>query len=130
MHFHDGAIEIRRISKHDAETRILFTIDFLLVTESTKQIWRDRVPIEWEHGIISTVSREGLIDLKRLSGGCRTWLILRGWKVKVDMSPQAVTQRLKLLDQLWALSVKLMQAKRPPITKRSRREDVSTGKHL
>ena len=68
LHFHDGAIEIRRISKLDAETKVLFTIDFLLVTESTQQIWRDRETIEWEHGAISTVSREGLIDLKRLSG--------------------------------------------------------------
>jgi len=68
LHFHDGAIEIRRISKLDAETKILFTIDFLLVAESTQQIWRDRETIEWEHGAISTVSREGLIDLKRLSG--------------------------------------------------------------
>ena len=31
--------------------------------------------------------------------------------MKVDMSPQAVTARLKLLDQLWELSVKLMAAK-------------------
>jgi hypothetical protein len=68
LHFHDGAIEIRRISKVDAETKIVFTIDFLLVTEPTQQIWLDRETIEWEHGAISTVSREGLIQLKRLSG--------------------------------------------------------------
>jgi hypothetical protein len=30
--------------------------------------------------------------------------------MKVDMSPQAVTARLKLLDQLWELSVNLMRA--------------------
>jgi len=47
--------------------------------------------------------------------------------VKVDMSPQAVTQRLKLLDQLWALSVKLMRAKRLKVTKRRRREPLSTN---
>jgi hypothetical protein len=68
LHFHDGAIEIRRISKVDAETKIVFTIDFLLVTDPTQEIWRDRETIEWEHGAISTVSREGLIHLKRLSG--------------------------------------------------------------
>jgi hypothetical protein len=68
LHFHDGAIEIRRISKVDAETKIVFTIDFLLVTEPTQQIWLGRETIEWEHGAISTVSREGLIQLKRLSG--------------------------------------------------------------
>jgi hypothetical protein len=68
LHFHDGAIEIRRLSKVDAETKILFTIDFWLVTASTQEIWRDRETIEWEHGTIFTVSRAGLIDLKRLSG--------------------------------------------------------------
>ncbi len=68
LHFHDGAIEIRRISKVDAETRVLFTIDFLLVTEATREIWQSREKVEWEHGIISTVSREGLIELKQLGG--------------------------------------------------------------
>jgi hypothetical protein len=61
LHFHDGAIDIRRISKIDAETKVLFTIDFLLVTEATLHIWRDRENVAWEDGAISTVSREGLI---------------------------------------------------------------------
>jgi len=68
LHFHDGAIEIRRISKIDAETKVLFTINFLLVTDATRQIWNDRQNVEWEHGRISTVSRKGLIDLKKISG--------------------------------------------------------------
>ena len=68
LNFHDGAVEIKRISKIDGETKILFTIDFLLVTEATQQIWRDRETVEWEHGGISTVSRAGLIQLKRISG--------------------------------------------------------------
>ena len=33
-------------------------------------------------------------------------------KMKVDMSPEAVTQRLKLMDELWLLSVKLMNNKK------------------
>ena len=68
LHFHDGAIEIRRISKVDTETKVVFTIDFLLVTEATQRIWQDREEVDWEQGAISTVSREGLIQLKRLSG--------------------------------------------------------------
>lgn len=68
LHFHDGAIEIRRISKLDPETHLPFTIDFLLVTEATQLIWRDRESVAWERGVISTVSREGLIQLKKLSG--------------------------------------------------------------
>lgn len=30
----------------------------------------------------------------------------------VDMSPSAVTERLRLMDELWELSVKLMNAKK------------------
>ena len=68
LHFHDGAIEIRRISKIDAEAKVLFTIDFLLVTDATRQIWQNRETVNWERGAISTVSREGLIQLKKISG--------------------------------------------------------------
>ena len=38
--------------------------------------------------------------------------------MKVDMSPQAVTARLKLLNQLWELSIKLLLAQRPKTNKR------------
>lgn len=31
--------------------------------------------------------------------------------MKVDMSPEAITNRLNLMEQLWELSVNLMQAK-------------------
>jgi hypothetical protein len=31
--------------------------------------------------------------------------------MKVDMSPEAVTNRLKIMEQLWELSINLMQAK-------------------
>lgn len=68
LHFHDGIIEIRRISKIDKESKRLFTIGFLLVTESLKDIWENREQIEWEDGKLWTVSREGLILLKTISG--------------------------------------------------------------
>ena len=68
LHFDDGAIEIRRISKIDKETKRLFTIDFLLVTETLKEAWENRELIEWEDGETWTVSREGLIQLKTISG--------------------------------------------------------------
>lgn len=32
--------------------------------------------------------------------------------MKVDMSPKAVTERLKTMDELWLLSVKLMNSKK------------------
>ncbi len=68
LHFHDGIIEIRRISKIEKETKRLFTIDFLLVTEVLKEVWEKRELIEWEDGKTWTVSREGLIRLKIISG--------------------------------------------------------------
>ena len=68
LHFHDGAIEIRRISKIDKQSKRLFTLDFLLVTEALKEVWKNRELIEWEDGKIWTVSREGLILLKIISG--------------------------------------------------------------
>ena len=37
--------------------------------------------------------------------------------MKVDMSPKAVTERLKTLDELWRLSVKLMNSKKVKIKK-------------
>jgi len=68
LHFGDGAIEIRRISKIDKESKRLFTLDFLLVTDKLKDVWRNRELIEWEDGETWTVSREGLIQLKTISG--------------------------------------------------------------
>ena len=68
LHFHDGKIEIRRISKIDKESKRLFTLDFLLVTEALKEVWKSRELIEWEDGKTWTVSREGLMQLKTISG--------------------------------------------------------------
>ena len=68
LSFDDGIIEIRRISKIDEETRTLFTIDFLLVTEGLKKVWETRENIDWEDDKVWTVSREGLIFMKKLSG--------------------------------------------------------------
>lgn len=36
---------------------------------------------------------------------------------KIDMTPEAVTNRLKMMEQLWELSVNLMQAREIPDTK-------------
>lgn len=68
LSFDDGIIEIRRISKIDEETKTLFTIDFLLVTEGLKSVWETRENIDWEDDKVWTVSREGLIFMKKLSG--------------------------------------------------------------
>ena len=68
LHFHNGAIEIRRISKIDKETKSLVTLDFLLVTEALKEVWENRRLFKWNRGKVSSVSKEGLIFMKKVSG--------------------------------------------------------------
>jgi hypothetical protein len=68
LHFHDGKIEIRRISKIDKETKMLITLDFLLVTEALKEVWQNRKAFEWNRGTVFSVSKEGLIFMKKISG--------------------------------------------------------------
>src|ERR1700730_5975528 len=68
MTFAGGAIEIRRVSKIDSETGIVLSLDLLLVTAETKNMWNSRVQADWEDGKLSVVSREGLIALKKLGG--------------------------------------------------------------
>ncbi len=68
LSFNRGAIEIRRISKIDEESKTLFTVDFLLVTEELKQVWETRENIDFEDDKVWTVSRTGLIFMKRISG--------------------------------------------------------------
>ncbi len=68
LHFHNGKIEIRRISKINKGTKSLITIDFLLVTEAIAEVWGDRKMFKWNEGKIFSVSKEGLIFLKTISG--------------------------------------------------------------
>lgn len=68
LHFHDGKIEIRRISKIDKATKSLITIDFLLVTEALKGVWQSRKNFRWNRGTVFSVSKEGLIFMKTISG--------------------------------------------------------------
>lgn len=68
MTFANGAVEIRRVSKIDADAGDLLSLDLLLVTPETRMAWNSRIESEWEGGKLSVVSREGLIALKRLRG--------------------------------------------------------------
>lgn len=61
-------IEIRRISKMDRETKQLITLDLLLASEEHQNLWASRQKIAWREGEAFVVSREGLIQMKRLAG--------------------------------------------------------------
>jgi hypothetical protein len=66
MTFAKGAIEIRRLSKIDADTGILLPLGLLLVTPQIEEVWQTRTEVEWENGRLEIISRKGLIGLKSL----------------------------------------------------------------
>lgn len=66
LSFASGAVEIRRVSKIDAASGDILSLDLLLVTPQLKDVWESRVESEWEGGKLSVVSRAGLIKMKQL----------------------------------------------------------------
>jgi hypothetical protein len=60
------AVDIRRVSKIDPDSHDLLSLDFLLVRPTIQAAWDSRIQAHWEHGILSVVSRQGLIQLKAL----------------------------------------------------------------
>jgi hypothetical protein len=64
----EGAIEIRRISKIDPESKFTLTLDLLLVTPHTRPVWESRVQAIWQQRPLTVVSRDGLIASKQFGG--------------------------------------------------------------
>ena len=67
MSFKERAVEIRRVSKIDANGEIL-PLDFLLVTPQVKDVWETKENLIWQNKSLWIVSREGLIKMKTLAG--------------------------------------------------------------
>ncbi len=68
MSFAGGAVEIRCVSKVDAGSHDLLSLDLLVVTPEIEQVWKERARVRWEGGELWVVSRQGLTRLKRLRG--------------------------------------------------------------
>jgi hypothetical protein len=64
MHFSQGAVEIRRISKIDPNDGETLMLDLLLVTDANRHVWETRHTLPWGGRDLWVVSREGLITLK------------------------------------------------------------------
>lgn len=64
MQLHDGKIYIRRVSKIEPGTGETLSLDLLIVTPAIQQAWDSRTNVEWEGGVLSVVSPQGLILLK------------------------------------------------------------------
>jgi hypothetical protein len=68
MTFAGGAVEIRRVTRIDASSGDMLSLDLLLVTPALSEVWETRTKIGWEAGEVWTVSKAGLVALKRLRG--------------------------------------------------------------
>ena len=68
MQFHDGAVQIRRVSKIDRTDGDTMILDLLLVTPATEDVWASRQHLTWQGRPIAVVGREGLVKLKRFRG--------------------------------------------------------------
>ena len=68
MEFGGGRVEIRRVSKVDAEAEDLLSVDLLIVTSELSAVWDSRRMVAWEGSWLPIVSPEGLIHLTELRG--------------------------------------------------------------
>jgi hypothetical protein len=84
MSFAKGAIEIRRVSKIDAESGHVLSLDLLLVTPEIQGIWDARVKADWQDGTLSVVSRDGLIALKSLRNSAQDQADIAALRGEVD----------------------------------------------
>ena len=103
MEFHGGKVHLYRLVKIDAVSSEALVLDLLITTPETRQAWERRLKVEWEAGTLSVVSPEGLITLKALRNSARIETISTisgASSMKIDMSPPAVTLRLKQVSQL------------------------------
>lgn len=65
--FKERAVEIRRVSKVDVDGEVL-SLDLLLVTPQIENVWLSRESIEYFGSRLSVISRDGLIEMKRIAG--------------------------------------------------------------
>ena len=54
--------------KPEPDTEDVLMVDLLHVTPALESVWQSRQRVAWNHGAIGTVSRAGLVALKRLRG--------------------------------------------------------------
>lgn len=66
VELHEGKVQIYRLWKADSGSGEQIILDLLIVTPATRQAWEGRVKVEWEGGVLSVVSPEGLVALKSI----------------------------------------------------------------
>lgn len=66
--FGGGETCIYRLTKIDPEYDDALPLDIVLVTRINRNVWDNRISIETELGPVWTVTKDGLIQMKKLSG--------------------------------------------------------------
>ena len=61
-------VRIYRVACPDPDLEDVVPLDLLVVTPGLEDVWRTREEVEWEHGPLSVVSREGLAKMKAILG--------------------------------------------------------------
>ena len=67
LSFDEGKTQIRQISKIDRELKTLITVDLILVSEIYQRVWDGRLMVNWQGGEYRLVSRDGLLEMKRIA---------------------------------------------------------------
>ena len=65
MNFSNSDTIIHRITKLDPVSEDFLVLDILEVTNSMKEIWDNRIQIDWTFGSISVIDKKGLIAMKK-----------------------------------------------------------------
>jgi hypothetical protein len=60
--------EVQRVSKLDATTNALMSLDLLIVSPELQSVWDGRITVRWRERDLSIVSRAGLVTMKRIAG--------------------------------------------------------------
>ena len=63
-----GQTCIYRLTKLDPEYDDALPLDIVMVTNNNRNVWEKRIPIETELGPVWSVTKDGLIHMKKLSG--------------------------------------------------------------
>lgn len=85
-------------------------LELFLVTPALEEIWETRECREWEGGTFWVVSREGLIQLKSKRSAGWDLADIGRLSPEVNMSPIAITNRLRRASEVTELCLSLAKA--------------------
>ena len=68
MRLAQGKVIIHRLSKVVSGSKDILSVDLIVASEEIESVWESREKVKLEHGVVTVVSRQGLMDMKQLRG--------------------------------------------------------------